>query len=239
MSVDPYYSQNEVSNSNLGELWDILHGKRDMDPTAAYAFGTLLDCMITEEHRVNYFKHTVEGEPYRYTKEDFKIAKKMKKAFFKDEMCVMLATNASFQAISVQHQFPITFGGFTFSLSTGVRCKWDLLVRSWKMGGDIKSTTSETLKQFESACSHFKYWRSRAWYMDIEGTDKDVLIGISKKNFKVFKIVLDKNAPIGTKARDYYEQGKREYQELSFEYWLMFDGFPIPKSFLNQLQIAS
>ncbi|WP_237488217.1 hypothetical protein [Hufsiella ginkgonis] len=183
--------------------------------------------MITEPEKVNYYNHTVAGSAYQYNDDDFARAAIMKRSFFKDQLCKMLAGAASFQAVSTRYEWPIEHAGFEFIFSAGVRCKWDLLVRPWKMGGDIKSTVSETEKQFEAACHHFNYFRSRAWYMDIEGTDKDVLIGISKKNYKVFKIGLDRNAPLGTKARDLYELGKSQYQELAFKYWTLFDGIKL------------
>lgn len=222
---DPYFDRSEVSNSDLTALKKLLYGGNDFDPTHAYAFGTLIDCMITEAEKVDYYNRTVDGESYLYSVEDFERAKRMKTSFNKDEFAQLVLKHASFQHIAIQHDWPILYGGFEFKLN--VRCKFDFFFPGWKMGGDIKSTMAETQSQFEAACHHFDYFRSRAWYMDISGTEKDMLIGISKKNFKVFKISLDKNAPIGTKARDLYELGKAQYQELAFKYWLMFDGLKI------------
>ena len=222
---DPYFDRKEVSNSDLSALKKLLYGGIDFDPTHAYAFGTLIDCMITEPEKVNYFKKTVVGESYQYLEEDFERAKKMKIAFNKDEFAKLVLKHASFQHIAFQHAWPICYNGIEFKLD--VRCKFDFFFPGWKIGGDIKSTASETLDQFESACHYFDYFRSRAFYMDISGNEKDMLIGISKNNFKVFKISLDKNAQIGTKARDLYELGKQEYQDLAFKYWHLFDGFKL------------
>lgn len=223
MSKDPYFSRTEVSNSDLSALKKLLYGGMDIDPTYAFAFGTLVDAIITEHEKIDYYNRRVDDEDYQYSDDDFEKAKRMKAAFMKDEIGKMVVQHASFQHIAVQHNWPIVYGGFEFALD--VRCKFDFFFPGWKMGGDIKSTTAETLQQFEAACHHFDYFRSRAWYMDISGTEKDMLIGISKKNFKVFKISLDKNAPVGTKARDLYELGKSQYQELAFKYWLFMDGF--------------
>lgn len=221
MNPDPYFSRPEVSNSDLSALKRLLYGGYDHDPTAAYAFGSLIDAMITENHRVDYYNRELDG--YTYSREDFELAKRMKAAFCKDEFGKFIIANCNFQAISIEHGFEIQYGGFTFTLD--VRCKWDFLFgKAFKMGGDIKSTTAETQEQFEAACEYFDYFRSRAWYMDIEGTDKDILIGISKKNCKIFKINIDRTAPIGSKARNYYEKGKAEYQDLAFKYWMLFDG---------------
>ncbi len=217
---DPYFSRSEVSHSDLCALEEMLYPRRDVgDKQKAFAFGTLLDAMITEPHKVDYYNRSVDGQysDYPFTKADFELASAMKRSCMKDDFAKMLIENADFQSVSTSYDFPIEYGGFEFQLSTGVRCKWDLLVRHWKIGGDIKSTTCETQKQFEDACDHFRYYRSRAWYMDIEGTDKDMIIGISKKNLKVFKVAINRGDKL-------YNHGKAQYQDIAFKYWLYVDG---------------
>lgn len=217
--MDAYFDRPEISNSDLSNLKDLLYPKAEIgDKERAYAFGTLLDNLITEPNKVDLFNLTVQYCDYSFTADDFELAKAMKMAYMKDSFCRMINDNADFQAIEVKHNWPIEYNGFGFTLD--VRCKWDLLVRSWKMGGDIKSTTAETQSQFEAACEHFDYFRSRAWYMDITGTDKDMLIGISKKNCKVFKIPINRGDKL-------YNKGKEEYQFLAFKYWSLFDGLKI------------
>lgn len=227
MEQDPYFGRPEVSNSDLSSLKAMLYpnGLTFGDKWKAYAFGTLLDNLITEPDKVDLFNLKVQYQDYPYTQEDFDLALKMKRAYLKDDFCRMINEAADFQAITVVPDFKINYMGFEFSLPA--RCKWDLLVPSWNMGGDIKSTAAETQQQFEAACQHFDYFRSRAWYMDLQGTDKDMLIGISKKNCKIFKIAIDRTAPLGTRPRDLYEQGKEEYQELAFKYWQLFDGIKL------------
>ncbi|MDQ7947661.1 MAG: hypothetical protein AAGB30_11200 [Pedobacter sp.] len=220
MAQDPYFSRPEVSNSDLSSLKQLLYpdGLTFGDKQKAYAFGTLLDNLITEPDKVDLFNLKVEYQDYPYTQDDFDLALRMKRAYLKDPFCKMINDHADFQAISVRHNWQIVYEGFEFQLD--VRCKWDLLVRDWKMGGDIKSTAAETQGQFEAACEHFDYFRSRAWYMDIAGTDKDMLIGISKKNCKVFKIAINRGDAL-------YQKGKSEYQELAFKYWQLFDGIKL------------
>lgn len=220
---DPYYSRNEVSNSDLSALQEMLHPKPQFgNKEYAYAFGTLLDFMITEPHKVDLFKLKVEGQyaDFRFTTDDFELAKAMKRSYYKDPFCKMISDAADFQSISIRHNWPIKYNGFEFILSQGVRAKWDLLVKAWKMGGDIKSTACSTQKEFEAACEHFGYYRSRSWYMDIEGTNKDMLIGISKVNQQIFKIPINRGDKL-------YNHGKAQYEELSFKYWLLFDGLKI------------
>ncbi|KEQ31238.1 hypothetical protein N180_03035 [Pedobacter antarcticus 4BY] len=228
MVQDPYFGRSEISNSDLSALQELLHPKPQFgDKEYAYAFGTLLDNLITEPDKVDLFNLTVKYQTYRYTTEDFELAKAMKRAYYKDPFAKMISDAADFQAISTRYNWLMNYNGFDFTLEAGTRCKWDLLVRAWKMGGDIKSTAAETQSQFEAACEHFGYFRSRAWYMDIEGTNKDMLIGISKKNQKIFKIAIDRNAPITDMSRKLYEHGKAQYEELAFKYWLLFDGLKI------------
>lgn len=210
---DPYYGRPEVSNSDLSWLkkyWQPQGVIYDLEQ--AYKFGTLIDCMITEPHKVNYFRFTCAGQ--QYTQEDFARSEEMKKSFYRDKLCAMLAKKSSFQKISIRKGFPISYGRFSFDLD--VRCKWDLFIEDYDMGGDIKSTTATTQKQFEEAVRYFDYDRQRAWYMDIEERSNDMLIGISKINFKVFKVPIKRGS-------DLYVSGRDKYQELAFKYAYLFD----------------
>jgi hypothetical protein len=221
MAQDPYFGRPEVSNSDLSALQEMLNPKPQFgDKEYAYAFGTLLDNLITEPNKVDLFNLTVQYQTYRYSAQDFELALAMKKAYLKDPFCKIINDAADFQAISTRYNWMMNYNGFDFSLSAGTRCKWDLLVKAWNMGGDIKSTASETQSQFEAACEHFGYFRSRAFYMDIEGTNKDMLIGISKKNQKIFKIAINRGDKL-------YEHGKAQYEALAWQYWLLFDGLKI------------
>lgn len=213
---DPYYSHPYVSNSDLSWLkkyWQPENIVYDLEK--AYRFGALIDCMLTEPNKVNYFKHTCAG--YAYSKEEFELAEQMKKAFLRDPFCKQLFDYSDCQKISMREGFEINHDGFCFKLN--VRCKWDFYALS-KIGmtGDLKSTTATTQKQFEEACYHFEYFRQRAWYMDIANVKHDVLIGVSKVNQKVFKV------PI-TRGDDKYNTGKKQYEELAFRWWYLFSDF--------------
>lgn len=66
----------------------------------------------------------------------------------------------------------------------------------------------------------FDYDQQHAWYMDIAQTkgykaDKDVLIGISKANFKVFKVYINRQS-------DLYLSGVNKYNFLAFRWVLLF-----------------
>ncbi|MDR2652294.1 MAG: PD-(D/E)XK nuclease-like domain-containing protein [Prevotellaceae bacterium] len=205
-----YYSRKEVSNSDLSALKQMLCPREMPDPTNAYRFGNLIDAMITEPERVDFFKRTL-GD-IQFTVEDFARAERMKKAFYDDDFCRTLAEQASGQAVMTKHR-KFNYNGFDFELDT--RCKWDLWRSDWGWGGDIKSTAATTQSQFLAAVAHFDYDRQRAWYMDIAGSDRDMLIGISKVNFKIFKIAINRQS-------DLYRQGFQKYNELAFKWHLIY-----------------
>lgn len=210
---DPYYARPEVSNSDLSWLkkyWEPQQYVIDLEK--AFRFGTLIDCMITEPHKVNYFKLTCAGDAY--TEEDFAQASEMKKAFYRDPFCAQFVKQCVFQKNTIVPKFDISLSsGFTFSLPA--RCRWDLYGERIDMGGDIKSTAATTQKQFEEAVYHFDYDRSRAWYMDLAGRNNDILIGISKVNFKIFKVPIKRGDRLFT-------SGYEKYRELAFRYWYLF-----------------
>lgn len=217
---DPYYGRPEVSNSDLSWLkkyWQPENMVYDLEQ--AYRFGTLIDCMITEPYKVDYFKLTCAGN--QHNKADFELAESMKKSFYRDPLAKMMAEKSEFQKVSVRNDFEIEHEGFVFSLD--VRCKWDLYAQNTlKVSGDIKSTTATTQKQFEEAVRYFDYDRQRAWYMDIENTNNDMLIGISKKNCQVFKVPIKRGS-------DLYKSGKAKYQELSFKWFCLFGELKVEK----------
>lgn len=210
--MEGYFKRSEVSNSDLSWLKEELTSMEDRpDPTEAYKFGTLIDCMITEPEQVDYFKRTCAGE--QYTQDQFDIAQEMRKAFYRDPMCTELVKNAEFQKVMSKENEPFIHGHAIFRLS--VRCKWDWWQPQWNWGGDIKSTTATTLKQFEAAVEHFDYDRQRAWYMNIAGSKQDVIIGISKKNFKVFKVPIKRGDSL-------FKRGTEKYQHLAFQWFKHF-----------------
>jgi hypothetical protein len=206
-----YYDRKEISNSDLSWLKNQLSGKPQNDPTEAYKFGSLIDCMITEPEKVDYFKFTCNGESY--TPEQFDQAEKMKKSFYRDELCAGMVKMAEPQKMMVKEDLLFHYGGFDFNLN--VRCKWDLWIPKFNYGGDIKSTTATTQAQFESAIKFFDYDRQRAFYMKLAGSKQDILIGISKVNFQVFKV------PIKFGDR-LHSAGVAKYEYLAFQWFKMF-----------------
>ena len=203
-----------VSNSDLGWLNDqFLPTQKKIDLQRAYANGNLIDAMITEPGKVNHYKRTVDGVDYQFSEDEFLCAYEMKKSFMKDAFCVAFMNQAKFQHISYQPDFNIECDGFKFTLPA--KCKWDLFRTDIDLSGDIKSTACTTHSQVEEALRYFDYDRSRAWYMDLEKRNNDILIFISKVNFKIFKVPVKRDSEL-------YKDGKRKYQDLSFKWWMLF-----------------
>jgi hypothetical protein len=214
--MDSYFSQPEVSNSDLTELKKYFMPQDQRgDIESAYRFGTLVDAIITEPEKIDYFNLRIAGHEYTYTHDEFAIAKKMLNAFRNNPVCAQFIKSAEFQK-TMREERTFNYEGVEFTLKT--RCKWDLWMPGVNWGGDIKSTTATSQKQFEQAVEHFDYDRQRAWYMNIAGSDRDILIGISKVNFKVFIVPINREHKL-------YKQGVEKYNELAFKYWTLFENF--------------
>lgn len=208
---DPYYSRSEVSNSDLSALENYFLPKDYViDLTTAYREGNLVDAMITETHRVDHYSLKVDDE--QFSRGEWEQAKRLRDSFLKDPFCKQIHSLCSGQAVKVK-EVELEYCGIRFTIP--MRCKYDLWSDSLNWGGDIKSTAATTQEQFETACRHFKYTRQRAVYMTISGAEKDVLIGISKKNYKIFKIAIDRNS-------EFFKIGMEQFTEIAFRYWTLF-----------------
>ena len=136
----------------------------------------------------------------------------MKKAFMRDEFASRILPLSDTQKVMIN---PCQKFDYDIPFTLPVRCKWDLWMPSMGWGGDIKSTSATTQEQFESAVRQFDYDRQRFFYMNIAGSDKDVLIGISKENFRIFKVFIKRGDEL-------WESGRHKCMELAFKYWTMF-----------------
>lgn len=214
---DEYYNRREVSNSDLTELKNMLHPKLQYgDRDAAFKFGTLVDAIITEPGRVNYYALTVDD--VSYTEEEFEHAQAMRRSLVeesrKDPFLDYVLKNASTQKFMVKKDEAFSYGDFSFSLDT--RCKWDWWLEGPHFGGDLKTTFASSQRQFDEAIDFFDWDRSRAWYMDIAGSDCDFIYAISKKNNRIFKKKIRRGDEI-------YNRGREKYEELAFQWYLFMD----------------
>ena len=213
---DTYYQRPEVSNSDLTELKNILYPRTQYgDKEKAFKFGNLIDAMITAPARGRYDKPMMDDATY--SREDFELAEAMKRAIRmearKDPLILYALERSDKQRFMVNQAQRFQYGSFEYTLDT--RCKWDFWLPTMGFGGDLKSTFATSQKQFEEAVDFFDWDRSRAWYMDIAGSRQDFIVGISKKNQKVFKVFIKRDDKI-------YKRGKEKYDELAFRWWMLF-----------------
>lgn len=213
---DSYYLRTEVSNSDLTELKNYLYPRTQYgDKEKAFKFGTLVDALITENERVHYSKRMVDD--VTYSREDFELGLAMREALRKearkDEFLRAVLSNSDTQKFMVNKSQRFLYGNFEYTLDT--RCKWDWWLPSFGFGGDLKTTFAESQNQFNEAIGFFDWDRSRAWYMDIAGSQQDFIYAISKKNLKIFKAFIRRDD-------DTYKRGKEKYDELAFKWWMLF-----------------
>lgn len=213
---DSYYLRTEVSNSDLTELKNYLYPRTQYgDKEKAFKFGTLVDALITENERVHYSKRMVDD--ITYSREDFELGLAMREALRKearkDEFLRAVLSNSDTQKFMVNKSQRFLYGNFEYTLDT--RCKWDWWLPSFGFGGDLKTTFAESQNQFNEAIDFFDWDRSRAWYMDIAGSQQDFIYAISKKNLKIFKAFIRRDD-------DTYKRGKEKYDELAFKWWMLF-----------------
>jgi len=211
--MESYYNRKEVSNSDLTELKNLLYPQPQYgDKEQAFKFGTLVDALITEPDRVDLFNFRVDD--VQYIEDDFCLAIEMRKSLMaesrKDKFLDSVLKLSETQKTSIRQKQAFNYSGFDYILDT--RCKWDWFIGTMNFGGDLKTTAATSQKEFEEAVDFFDWDRSRAWYMDIVGSDRDFIYAISKKNCKVFKYFINR----GDKT---YQRGKEKYNELAFKYW--------------------
>lgn len=212
---DTYYQRSEVSNSDLTALKELLHPRLQFgNREEAFRFGNLVDAMITEPGRVDYYRLSVDNEVY--SEDEFRHAKEMHRALRtegrRDPFLRNVLDQAETQRCMVNKCQQFEYGGFPFSLPT--RCKWDWWLDIAQFGGDLKTCAATTQREFEDAVDFFDWDRSRAWYMDIARSDRDFIYAISKKNCNVFKLYINRGDAI-------YNRGRDKYEELAFQYWCL------------------
>ena len=219
MPRDPYYSRTEVSNSDLTALKEMIHPSPIMgDRDKAFRFGTLFDALVTEPARVNHYTLTVDDT--LYSSDDFRLATEMHRSLRltarHDPLLDRVLREADTQCVMIRQAQQFAYGPLTYTLPT--RCKWDWWLPSLLFGGDLKSTAAATQAEFDEAVDRFDWDRSRAWYMDIARSDRDFIYAVSKRNCRVFRLLVERDEPIYTAGRD-------KYEELAFQYWLIHSTF--------------
>lgn len=215
---DPYYSMFEASNSDLSVLakyWQSFQISYDID--AALRFGTLVDAMITEPAKIDYYKFTCAG--VQYTPEEFRLAEAMKMSFMMNAFCQHLLKNADMQVVTVRNM-AIEYRGYWFRMR--LRMKADINAKKrLKMIADVKTTNAKTEKEFRQMIDVFNYDRQGAVYMDIEEVDMFIIIGISKHPpHQVWIVTMKRGDAMYTRGRD-------KFEDLAYLYHILFSTLQI------------
>ena len=214
--IDLYYSRPEASNSDLCSLREVLYGNSKPGyKEKAYAFGNLIDHLITEADKVDLYQRTCQG--ITFSQDEINQALTMKRAYLKDPYCAQTHSMATFQKVFVE-EIELDYYGFKFKL--WMRCKFDRWFEPMGFGDDIKSTACETEKQCREALYHFDYDQQRAVYMTLAKSSRDMLIFISKKNFKVFKVPITRDSEI-------FKSGMQKFTDIAFKYWMLMGDLKI------------
>jgi hypothetical protein len=188
-----------------------------LDLENAFRFGSLLDAMLTEPHKVDFLAGSLDG--FVYPVDQWELAVQMKRKFLEDPFCNKLHQYSEGQKVSTAYGMPVHHLGMDFKMD--YRCKWDFYAKpTLDICADLKTTACTTEKQFIESIWNYQYNRQAALYMDIEGVDRFMLIGQSKVNLKIFKVAI-------RRGDEMFTAGKELYSELSWLYYTLFNDFKI------------
>lgn len=203
-----YYDLPFVSNSDLGALRKELYGIEEIENLQFhYSFGSLVDAMLTEPQ-----DEIVKAiSDYPFTEDHLKMADKMVEYCRKDPLIPLMLKRAVAQYVYIK---TIQFNDNGYQFKMKCRCKLDLLSKPLKMGLDFKTLSVETERAFINSIDHFDYDRQGAFYMDMGNLDRFWIIGISKKNAKIFRLAI-------TRGDEHYQNGLRKYTFWARKYYDM------------------
>lgn len=210
-SDEVYFGLPEVSNSDINWLKEQTSSRDSIgDKQAAYRFGTLLDAVVTDQDRIDFFKKTIDGTPV--IPQEWDKAIRMRKSFFADKFCLEIYTDSEPQVVMTR-DVELDFYGLKYSLP--MRGKWDFFLFNGGYGSDLKSTTATTQEQFEASVAHFGYDQQMAVYMEIAQIDFVVLLGVSKVNYRVFKKFI-------RRGDETWESGMNKLRYWGYKYFTLF-----------------
>lgn len=203
-----------VSNSDFNWLKrEVLSSAERFDLDSAYRTSALVYAMITEPHRVNYNHFTLDDVCYEEF--EFQQCELMKIAFKKDELCRTLLQTSPGQVFKSK-EVQMNYGGFDFTLN--LSCRYHIWSERLQYGAGIRSTSATSQKQFEDSVRYLDYDRQRVVYMTASDAQQDMLIGISKVNYNIFKLPIKRGSSL-------YKSGLEKMNEIGFKWWLYFDNF--------------
>lgn len=217
-----YFLLPEVSNSNLIDLRRAFYAEEYRDLSEVYKFGNLVDAMLTESHRVDSVQLRLEddGEWIEFTPHEFLLAQSLTVKAEQDPIIRAFIHGGESQRVFT-NILQFIHDGDEYIIPA--RCKFDTIKQAIKTGADYKTTACTTLKAFIASIEFFNYDQQAAWYMDIAGTDRHWIIGISKKTKEIFKFAIQRGDAI-------YERGRKKYSFWAHLWLQLVEGFKLIES---------
>lgn len=193
-----YFDHHYISNSDLKKVRKMVDPKFDdpADLEEILKFGTLVHALIFEPHK---------ADPNH---KDYGLAVDMSKTFFNDPMCRDFIHLHDFEREKEFYNPPEGYNKAEDE-EVGVdgvyaRCKMDGSSFGLKTVMEFKGLSCESEKSFEAAMDRFDYDMGLAWYLDVSGYQRCLMVGVSKKSPKrIFKRIADRNHP-------YYRSGRKK-----------------------------
>lgn len=203
ISNEEYFKLPYASNSGLVEAHKLFQESENgqVDLTAAYRFGSAFDAIATDP---NEYDSTDLTDP------QVSILMPMRRALEKNSIYQAIFKNAASQVVFVDREFKVEINGLQITIPA--KCKYDKWAFNLGFGGDIKSTQVTTQAQFAASVKFLNYDRQAAWYMDITGSERFPIIGVSKKNHKTFVVSIKRGDEL-------YYTGRQKYQKLVPSWW--------------------
>jgi len=215
-----YFDRPEVSNSDftsLARAYNCLPDNR-AELEDIFNFGSLVDAMLTEKWRVNFFSMTLDddGKVLQYAPDIFAQAVRLADACKKDPVISLALKHMVGQYVFIRKGFAFEYEGESYRIDA--RCKFDGFSRALDMGMEYKTTSCANKKQFREAIDHFHWDRAGAWYMDLARINRHWICGVSKKSGEIFKLAIDRES-------DIYKIGKRKYSFWAYRWDLLVTPF--------------
>lgn len=212
ISTEEYFALPYASNSGVKEAHSILNsgGIAPQDEVPSYYMGSSVDAVLTDPETI----HTLN-----MSREERATIIPMARAIEKDATYQALFSpdaGGERQAVFVDMEFPITIDGMQVFIPA--KCKFDWWNPKPKLnfGGDLKTTICKDQRAFDRAAEWFDYDQQGAWYMDISGSDRFVILAVSKYNYAIFKWSIKR----GDK---FYQSGREKYLRRSAS-WFKLNG---------------
>lgn len=171
-----YFNSEYVSNSDLKRLRKLIDPKFEdpADLEEIFAFGNLVEDVILEPHKANYQHKDIEK------------AKEMERTFRADPICNKLLATYDLRR---QHEF---YRLDRFGVKA--RCKMDADSKALGLVFELKGLAVESDNAFEEAIDRFDYDQGLAWYLDVSGYRKALIVAVSKKKTdRLFKRIVDRD----------------------------------------------